>query len=639
MSSIEITSDDWISVTLLESSMNLIIKAIKRHYQTTYQKDIVVRRSDFDLLTARWIWPALEKMAADSLLNPVHLVDCNALLRGVVLAQNLPEWRLLVRVAPKVATVELLVRFLSSYDYALKSDGELTPYVRALIARTLNRFLSFYLEAESGDNRFRRLNVIYRSQIKHKSPGRQLISDLASPLGTDTADVLAFPIGAIPHADIPALKKLTKDRLELDLQNISKACEIELKRHETSCSILQELRTRSIEESSEKELRKYCRNYSPRKPGLNQSQIDNLITLHIQVDAGQKERVEEYRDGVLFPLSAQISARARSMLSIDGDIGEFSRAIRVDAFPLMSVFVACALQIQIHTKWNISSVLELTDADFLEDNQTIQIQSIKTRTHDETPISFVMPFDEETRRAIRILRNRLAVLKRNGSVEPSEIRLWLSARRTVGEKLGELAGWPTALRKFTIAHKLPAFSFEQIRVQSLALASLSDGGYNSAVQAAGHSSLKTLSGYIDKLLIQRMNSAINLEFGKRLDESIRYLVNEKELKTQSSNAAPIGDGTSCSNSTSPPNEAWESFGVCNAKNCHSGDGCVNRVLEVNSARIEEVIRTKAFYERNWRRLVNENHAAFQRYHLPAMVFNVAFYGALKRGPYRHLVKQ
>jgi hypothetical protein len=134
-----------------------------------------------------------------------------------------------------------------------------------------------------------------------------------------------------------------------------------------------------------------------------------------------------------------------------------------------------------------------------------------------------------------------------------------------------------------------------------------------------------------------MNSAINLEFERRLDASIRYLVKEKDVKPRALHAVPIGDGASCSNSSDPPDEAWASFGVCNAKNCHSGNGCVNRVLEVNTARIEEVMKTKAFYERNWRRLINENHAAFQKYHLPAMIFNVAFYGALKRGPYRHLV--
>jgi len=63
------------------------------------------------------------------------------------------------------------------------------------------------------------------------------------------------------------------------------------------------------------------------------------------------------------------------------------------------------------------------------------------------------------------------------------------------------------------------------------------------------------------------------------------------------------------------------------------------VLEITADRIEEVARTKTYYEQNWNRLANENEVAFEQVHLPRMEFVFGLYGIIKRGPYRHLLNQ
>ena len=49
------------------------------------------------------------------------------------------------------------------------------------------------------------------------------------------------------------------------------------------------------------------------------------------------------------------------------------------------------------------------------------------------------------------------------------------------------------------------------------------------------------------------------------------------------------------------------------------------------------MRTKRYYLSNWQRLANENPIRFESVHMPQMLFSLALYGVLKRGPYRHRV--
>lgn len=80
-----------------------------------------------------------------------------------------------------------------------------------------------------------------------------------------------------------------------------------------------------------------------------------------------------------------------------------------------------------------------------------------------------------------------------------------------------------------------------------------------------------------------------------------------------------------------------SAGICAGEMCHQGEGCPHRRVVIDRARLEEVIRTKNYYVSNWKRLADENSVRFERVHVPQMLFSLALYGLVRKGPYRHLV--
>jgi hypothetical protein len=297
------------------------------------------------------------------------------------------------------------------------------------------------------------------------------------------------------------------------------------------------------------------------------------------------------------------------------------------------------MTIQMHTSWNFSSVLFLRREDIDMRDFPARLQSIKSRTRDQTPAVIVERRDEAVVLAIGILSRRLSLLIEQCGDRWSSTSPWLSARSLLCGKNAPIAAWQIVFAKFQARHGLPAFSPEQLRVQCLAAVSLNPGGLQSAMLLAGHSSQATTYRYVDKLLLQRYNAANSLEFERRLDATVRYMIDPKdEADAQPLIAYPIGDGTSCQDPFAPPSTDWLEGGICDATRCHLAQGCSNRRLIITRDRIEEVVRTKHYYESSWMRLIGENEVGFERVHLPSMLFNFALHGVLARGPYRHLVR-
>jgi hypothetical protein len=48
-----------------------------------------------------------------------------------------------------------------------------------------------------------------------------------------------------------------------------------------------------------------------------------------------------------------------------------------------------------------------------------------------------------------------------------------------------------------------------------------------------------------------------------------------------------------------------------------------------------LIRKRRFYRMNWRRLEAKNYAAFEKFHVPAILFNLGLYDYIKSGSFRH----
>jgi hypothetical protein len=305
--------------------------------------------------------------------------------------------------------------------------------------------------------------------------------------------------------------------------------------------------------------------------------------------------------------------------------------------------IASQILLAEHTGWNGSSIVSLNERCISGASPPLEIQSFKSKTDDHTPISVVEANDVGALRALNHLQDRLSWLKKLRLVSVEEIRYWINHGPLLkGHKPPtEYVSFAADLTKFQKRYGLPSFSINQIRKQVLAKISVETGGLDAARRKAGHGSIRITGGYLDQLLLQRMNSSINLEYQKKLEASIVYEVEltsaGREREQGKSLFFPIGDGATCANPADPPELSYLSAGICTAKNCHVDGGCRNRELRVTNSRIEEAIRTEIYYVDNWERLLSENPDRFYEYALPAMLFSIAFLGALRQGPYAHVV--
>jgi hypothetical protein len=268
----------------------------------------------------------------------------------------------------------------------------------------------------------------------------------------------------------------------------------------------------------------------------------------------------------------------------------------------------------------------------------VLIQGFKTRTGDHTPIAHIAPSDAAAIWAIRFLVRRLDALQKYGFVPPGSKSLWLGSRYSKDGPRLFIAS--NALHSFQKRHRLPQFSFDQIRPEVIA-ASVVNGEIENGRRIAGHVGISTTGHYLDQLLLNRLNSAINLEFQKRLERSVRWNIREEssqEVSPALLDLAPIGDGASCRDPQHPPVAAWFDNTGCKAQDCHRGNGCPNREILIDADRIREIALTTRYYRKSWKELAEENWERFEKQHLPALIFNTTLKSIVRRGPYGFLFR-
>jgi len=314
---------------------------------------------------------------------------------------------------------------------------------------------------------------------------------------------------------------------------------------------------------------------------------------------------------------------------------DLQRCLRYRHYPHQTVLVGAILLIQIATAWNIGAVMELRKQDVRPlPEGGYMIQSIKTKTGDDTPIVLVEGHDNPGVRALRFALERLAGLVQRGWADVDEQCLWLSSESNFDKYRGmPISNLAKALETIRERYALPYFTFEMIRTQKLTLISVEQGPI-AAAETAGHSTFATIGVYIDHLITRRINSSVNLEFQRRWEVEVAATI---EMKPLGIPLMPTGDGASCSNPSMPSDDAWLSGGVCDGLHCHQGGGCPNRKLVIDRDRVEEAVLTRRYYDANWNRLYAENPHAFARVHVPRLEFNMYLVEYLKKSPYRHLI--
>lgn len=602
------------------------LRFVSRRYARTSHPTFVVRHDDWSPSVSNWIWPAMVRYAKGLALSPRNVTEWDSLKFGLPGLSMVFSWE---------GFCSLPIGDLEPEDLRdLFQDIDDTFHVLwggnrgGLRSSRVRAFLLNYLLSQRSDGTLIRARMMFSPKGRAYSQPRSLFSD---QVDVNSKGERQPPVGAMRYRNTKDLKAIQLARLEQDLERISHACVEELNSYANACSVVERIRSKSFLRSAIAESLEILRAGRIKSIVLTEAEMAPLLAEYAALDAMPKAAFESpdyLGTDILGPYLADL---------MGVDQPRLLRALRYAYYPNQEVLVAAILAIQIQTGWNISSVMELSARNIsaLPHGGGYLIQSVKTRTGDDTPQNLVEGAENPAVVAIQFALNRLSLLKERGWAASAESSLWLSPRSNYAKSKGlQISNLAKGLVKLREKYRLPKFTFEQIRVQKLTTVHLRRGPI-AAAEMAGHSSYTVIGGYIDHLATRTLNSAVNLEFQKRWEEEVFAPLEVKGRTT--GRLIPIGDGTSCKDAAEPPSPSWLKAGMCEGVSCHVGGGCANRVVQITPERINEVILTRKYYLANWKRLRASNPDQFATLHMPNMEFNFYLYEHLRQGPYRSLL--
>jgi integrase len=591
---------------------------------------------EFQLANGGWVRQAIELYADRSQLTPVSLADVSQLSLGLASARSNWTWiQIAARSVHQVSLVEVVTAF-KELERSLEETVSISPYQRHRSSAATRKALRRFLE-DQGMSGIERIHVAFVTSFPAHSKPRSLISDHADG---------AYPLGATPHSSKVTLDSNLLARFELTKTRIEQVCELELDRYfERSRRLTTFLERGAPNEDLIRKLLEADTRKIAHTRALPQWLVDaDLIELLIAYHAILLRHS---------PVPSASFACTRTnelgnLLSRIDLLPAQSGAVTLDIMlELLSLYIgnadtviAAVLALQLATGWNVSSVLAMTEVDIADEEGLTRIQGFKTKTGDATPPVYLSKDDRAALKAIAFLRQKASWLKQMQWFASGETGFWASPSRIRRGQPGSYRQWAEMLRRFLEKTDLPRFTFEQVRNEVLARETVRYGGLEVARRMAGHDDELTTGHYLDQMLFQRRNSAINLQFQRRVEKSVIYRLEDDGNLPDDDLLYPVGDGTSCSNSAvrSEVAEAKEEE-LCEGKWCHEENGCPHNRILLDKERIEEVARISRYYATNWKRLFSQNPDRFQRYDMPVLLFNVALRGVVAVGPMRHELSQ
>lgn len=608
----------------MESKLELHFFETRYGVRSLYKA--VLQKTDWPAEVVRWMWPAMVDLAKQSELQPSTKTTWDCLKHAIPALARVRSWQRFASTPITELEVEDVRDFFVDLDSAFHVIWK--PEGAAIRSSALRRFILGYLKSTPNGDRLSRVKGTYQPRPRIRANHRPLIDDV---IEIHDGKALGPPIGAIPHATPKQLKDETRNRLVSTLERIQVACLRELDDYRYSCWVLQELRNRPENHAAEiSALKKVSGGaHTLRADFLSKvtpAEWEALISYYLRKD---------YQANAKFEKSGYVgSSLLEDDLSLRMGLSPipFIRCSRYECYPLQVTLIAAAVLIQIVTGWNASSVLRLSAKGITPlAGGGYLVQSVKQKTGLDTPQVLLEGEDNPGVVAVRFLLERLERLRARRWIRPDESELWLSPRSNYQSRRGmQISNVANGLSSLIEKHQLPKFTFDQLRVQALTVISITSGPVRAA-EVAGHSTFSSIGGYIDHLITQRINSSVNLEFQKRWEkEVLDTIANRPHARP----LVPVGDGSSCVNPNTPPDNDWLREGVCQAEYCHAGSGCPNRAIVIDRARIQEVLLTAQFYQSNWKSLYAANPKEFAEIHLPRIEFNFLLKNYLEKGPYR-----
>jgi hypothetical protein len=472
--------------------------------------------------------------------------------------------------------------------------------------------------------------VRFKPQARVESDPRALISDLTDL--ADTASVL--PIGATAVQSAVDLRDAIYERAMADLQRVREACIREMQiaaavRERVNDWNRLQLEPRHVL-AAINSLRNGAHPERPFEAANVPFESRLLAILQVIKKQGLARKEAPYKYGIA--ASKEMRAQLFEGFPVFNSLGIFEIAQHACA---EEVFAAFHL-LQTQTSWNFSSVMALTEDRVQMTAKSVIIQGFKDKTNDDTPEVEIDLSEPGISMVIELLKWNRQQLILLGHLHKDTLDLWAVARKRKTNQEAHTFHPAQRHYEFKKRHGLPDYSLDQVRTQFLFVKVMSKGGIQASQLYAGHSDISTTGGYVENIIQDRLSSAMNLAFTKQLESELVYVHESKtrDLHTlELTLLRPIGDGTSCANPSNPPAGRSREPGACDAKRCHLDGGCPNRRVEINTARIEEVVRTRFHHQATWQWVWQSNPDRFAKHQLPAILFNEALYQVLMAGPF------
>lgn len=497
-----------------------------------------------------------------------------------------------------------------------------------------------------------RSSLGFRTRLTTRNESRKLISDI---VGNYDDPELNAPIGALSHSSIADLIEKAERRLEVDLESVRAACISELR----ACAELRALIAKFEAEASDltdEDIEIGNRivfggeTGNPRIQRWEARQAPTrLLGLYRKLISAHKLADVKNCSGYCFwKTSASLKAVVpKHCLHLIND-RKASYVLFMPERLLSSEVLAAFVLLLTYTGWNSSSLMMIEAGSILFREGLIEIQGFKEKTDDHTPIVYLDSTHRYAAETIKLLLWHRSQLISLGFIEQTEQKLWFSWTVANGPLKHQFVGWQETLQKLQTVYGLPKFSLEQIRPQKLVQESLRTRDPEAVRRMAGHRSLSTTGRYLDQLLTSRLNQAISLEFQRRLENTVLFRLSKQNPLFYGSTddryvdlrlLVPVGDGSSCIDPKAPPLDHYLNGALCSGMNCHRDGGCQNQRIVIDEDRLEELIRKREYYLRNWQRLLGKNPEAFEAYHVPSILFTFGLYDYIAAGKYRHQLLQ
>lgn len=612
----------------VEAQDVLSIATVVRAYGSVYNQNIAFDFAALGIGNKSWLRALLRDVHAESCICPVDDEPLrNLRLVIVLLAGNREANRLLGKPARRTAAAD--IRRLFQLSEELAGDADTATLARGRMA--LRSFFFARAHAAPFAEPIDQQRVRFRPKLPFpKGDPRPLISDLH-----EIADPKAnVPIGALAATTAKEIAVAVRERAKYDLERIQSACIADMTAAVALRKRAKELRLLPVAKAHLASIREKMEDSRTAGHDFSRNGVAAelvlrgvLKTIHAEKLATSSGKVDRYD----VPLAHEVRR-----IFLDGMASfKSQRLLEIEYRASVEELFAAFHLLQTHTGWNWSAVSSLrADEIDLKTPGMVVFQSFKSKTGDATPVRSIDLSEPGVQMAIEILLWNREQLVKCGFLDRSEQGLWATRPRRGSKQRAGYFHPVLRLKDFIERHALPGYSLEQIRNQVLFSVSLSGGGIEAARFQGGHKSYQTTQRYVGNIVQDRISSALNLEYSKRLETEIRYLYrggarNAPEIKL----LKPIGDGSSCSDSDAPPPGRSKTPGSCSAESCHANGGCPNRRIAIDDRRVEEVLRLNLHYTKNWQRLMQANPERFVVHTLPRMIFNAALLLALHRGPY------